>query len=75
MSEAVHDPEELARLRQARIDLLSLLREAREAIKARDDLLVCYRLGKRVTETLFDRLEKSDKSIACIDAYLENGKK
>ena len=32
-------------------------------IKDKNDLLVCYRLGKKPTEALFDRLEKSEKTI------------
>lgn len=33
----------------------------REGINAKDELLICYRLGKRPSEKLFNKLDKLDK--------------
>ena len=38
--------------------------ECGKALNAKDDLLVCYRLGKRPTDELFKRLEKAKELLS-----------
>jgi len=47
-----------------RAELAAVKRQRDELVKAcsaKDDLLACYRLGKRPSETLFKRLDKAKK--------------
>jgi len=37
-----------------------------EALEIKEEFLVCYRLGKRPSEKLFDRLEKNKQALAKI---------
>lgn len=49
----------------------------RELVKAKDDLLVCYRIGKRPSESLFKRLDKYGAALAqpspteCFEAIVD----
>jgi len=40
----------------------------REIAGARDDLLVCYRLGKHPSEKVFKRLDKAKAELAALDS-------
>ena len=47
-------------LREARDYIAELI----EAVKAKDGLLICYRVGTRPSEALFARLKKADAALA-----------
>jgi hypothetical protein len=46
-------------------------RALRAAVKARDDLLACYRLGKDPSEALWRRLRKAHDAVRAFDEEVE----
>lgn len=55
----------------ARSELAEARRQRDEMVKAcaaKDDLLVCYRIGKQPSEALFKRLDKAKKVLEAIAA-------
>lgn len=50
--------------------LKKLLSNTVKAVEAKDDLLVCYRLGRRPSEALFKRLERADKAMTAAKEML-----
>lgn len=52
-------------------DVHQLLEEMAEAVAAKDQLLVCYRTGKRPSEALFKKLDKAEKTLKKYRAFKE----
>ena len=52
--------------------LLTLAKQMRDALDAKDELLACYRVGRQPTEALFARLDKAKATVAAYDKLMED---
>jgi hypothetical protein len=57
----------MIRVRLEREALLAHARALRDALNAKEELLACYRVGKRPSEALWKRLEKARQAVELFD--------
>ena len=55
-------------------DQQKLLGQLVEAIAAKDELLICYRIGQRPSEKLFGKLDKAEQALAAAKKEGKNDK-